>query len=857
MHNLISDLRYGFRMMRKAPMFTAIATLSLALGIGANTALYSVTDAVLMKTLPVKDPEQLVVFNWQAGKAFRTSGLRGTFVPGGYAEGMRGGSPFQKRLFEQMRDTQRNDAHSPLSSVFAYSDIDNVTLVADHQAEEIPAQVVSGEYFASLGVKPGLGRLIGPADDAPGAVPVAVISHAYWQARFASDPSVVGRTVRLNQSEFAIIGVTAVGFEPPVQVGTTPISISTPLSTEPILNRAHPLVDKPGKPAAWFLYVMGRLKPGATLAQAAASLDGPFQALAMEMMPAPTKPDQPATLSTKELPHLLARDGARGPWEVRSIYASTIYLLFGVVGLVLLIACANVANLLLTRAAQRASEITVRLALGAGRGRLMQQLLTESLMLSCLGGALGALFAVWGKDALAAVGAFGAILPTDIDYALNWRVLSFTIVVSVVTGVLFGFVPAWRSASLDLAPALKDGAKGSSSIARSWFSRSLVVGQVAVSLVLLVGAGLFMRTLLNLQRVEVGFNQERLLSFSLRPGSAGYSGVRGNELYKTVVERLDALPGVRAATFAQMPLLAHYMYTESLILPGENRKSAPDRETRLLVVRENFLEAMEIGLLRGRALTDQDTEAGLKVAVVSESLARDYFKGKDPIGQRVSFEGNDPSEFEIVGVTRDIKYTSQREEQGALIYVPWKQWAEPMSGMTFSVRTAGDPLSLAKTIQEMVRSVDDSLPISAMMAQTARSNETLSEETMYARLVGMFGGLALLLSAIGLYGVLSYSVTQRTSEIGIRMALGARSADVVGLVVRQALILSGIGVVVGAFAAVALRSVIASRLWGVEAADPLTFAAMAGALFFTALIACSVPARRATKVEPLKALRCE
>jgi predicted permease len=755
-----------------------------------------------------------------------------------------------------MRDAVRKDPNSPLSSVFAYSDFDNLTVAFGGEAEITSGQVVSGGYFAGLGVSPFLGRLIAEGDDVPSAAPAAVLSFGYWRDRFASDPAIIGREIKVNQIPFTVIGVTPDSFEPPAQVGQA-FRISLPIAFEPLLEKQSPMVDTPTKLAPWWLNVMGRLKPGATLAQAQSTLDGPFQVLALQMMPAPTKPDQPATLEAKDYPHLLLRPGARGPWEMRSVYSPKIYLLFGVVGLVLLLACANVANLLLTRSAQRASEITVRLAMGASRGRLMRQMLTESLLLSALGGLLGALFAVWGKDALMAVGAFGSLLPTEVSYSLSWRVLLFTAGVSLATGVLFGFVPAWRSANLDLAPTLKEGSRNGVSITKSWITRSLVVAQVAVSLVLLVGAGLFLRTLLNLQRVDIGFNPRSLLVFNLNPGAAGYSGERLNQFYTQVSSRLDALPGASATTFAQMPLIARYYYGEGLILPGETVKAAPDRQTGMLMVRENYLKALQIPVIRGRGFTESDTEAGPKVAIVNETLAQKFFPGKDPIGKRIGFGESTLGQFEIVGVVRDIKYNRQREDKDALTFVPWRQWTEPMTGMTFSVRTLGDPLAAVKAVRDIVRGIDDAIPVAEVKTQVAQSAETLSEEGMYARLVGLFAALALLLAAIGLHGVMAYSVTQRRSEIGLRMALGARTGNVLRLILGQAVGLVTVGVVVGMVAALALRQVVASRLWGVEALDPATFALVSVTLLLTAVVASSIPARRAARVDPLKALRCE
>ena len=855
---LLQDVRFGLRMMRKTPGFTLIAVLSLALGIGANTALFRLIDAVLLKTLPVKEPGRLVLFNWQAGRVFRTNGTRGTFV-GGYPPGMRGGSSFQSYAVDRLREEQSNDANSPLSDLFAFAWLGNVNVMADGQAEMAGGQVVSGNYFVGLGVPPLLGRLMTDADDDASAAPVAVLSHHYWQERFGADPAIVGKQVNVNQTTFTIIGVTPPAFNGALQVQQRP-AITLPLAFQPVLERERLMMDRPGRAGPWWLNLMGRLKPGATAEQAQASLDGTFQSLALERMPPPRKENEPAQIESKDYPHLLGLPGSRGMWEMRSVYSSTLYLMLGVVGLVLLIACANVANLLLARAALRASEITMRLAVGAGRWRLIRQLLTESMLLAGLAGAVGVLFALWGKEALLKLnGQQGGFLPGNLEASLSWRVLGFTVGVSLLTGVLFGLAPAWRATRLDLTTSLKESNRSSSGVSRSRLSKALVVAQVTMSLLLLVGAGLFIRTLRNLQQVEVGFNQERLLIFTLRPGANGYKDERLVQLYDQMFARLETIPGVRSATFGHVPLLAYNIDSEGLILPGETAQSASLHLTNREIVRENYLDTMEIPLLRGRGFTSHDNASAPKVAIVSETLARKYFPDDDPIGKRVGFDFDAKSggQIEIVGIARDIKYTSQREEDTPLIYQPWLQQTDALGEMYFALRADGDPLSLAHAVREAVRQVDNSLPIMDLNTQVAQAHETLTQERLFANLLGFFGALALLLAAIGLYGVMAYSVAQRTHEIGIRMALGAQTAAVLRLVIWQGMKLVLIGVVVGTVAAVALKQIIASQLYGVQATDPLTFVLVGVLLMVIALFACWVPARRATKVDPMVALRYE
>lgn len=854
MYTLLQDLRYGLRILRKSPGFATIAVLSLALGIGANTALFSSVDAVLLKTLPVKDPERLVLFNWEAGRPFRLSGTRGIYV-GGLPPGRRGSSSFQPALFEKMREEVKT-GNTPLTDLFAFANFWEQNALIDGQAELTRMCGVSGGYFAGVGVPAKLGRTLTDEDDNVSAPPAAMISHAYWQERFGADPSVIGKQIKLNQNVFTIVGVTPAGFNGTLQVDDRP-SITIPLAFEPmLLGENSAMVKRNGRPGSWWLHVMGRMKPGATLAQAKDSLNGSFQALALEMMPTPRKENEKAQIEAKDYPILVALPGARGMWEMRKIYSRTIYLLFGVVGLVLLIACANVANLLLARSASRGGEITVRLAVGAGRWRLVRQLLTESVLLASLGGALGVLFAFWGKEALSALGSVrGSFLPPGDDYSLNWRVLGFTVGVSLLTGIVFGLAPAWRATRADLTSAMKTSNRGSSVITRSRLIKSLVVIQVAMSLVLLVGAGLFVRTLRNLEHVDVGFNQQNLLLFSLKPSAVGYKDEKLAQFYERLLPRLDAIPGARLATFGSVPLIANYMNNLSLILPGETAQSAPEHSTNVQIVRENYFATMEVPFVRGRGFSPQDNEKSQKVAIVSEKLAQKFFPDQDPIGKRVSMEI--AKDIEIVGIVRDTKYNSQRDETEPLIYMPWRQQLSDVGEMFFAVRVVGDPLALVPAVRDVVRNEDINLPVTRVSTQLQQTRDTLVEERTFAGLVSFFGALALLLAAIGLYGVMAYAVTQRRHEMGIRMALGARAIDVLRLVIRNGASLALVGIVLGLGGAFAATRLMKSMLFGVTATDVTTFVVVSIAILVVAVLACYVPARRAAKVDPMEALRYE
>jgi len=543
--------------------------------------------------------------------------------------------------------------------------------------------------------------------------------------------------------------------------------------------------------------------------------------------------------------------------------------LMGVVGLVLLIACANVANLLLSRAGGRQREIGLRLALGASRGRLIRQLLTESILLSMLGGFLGILFAIWIKDGLIAVTLWGGRGMPALEPRLDWRVLGFTLALSLLTGIIFGLAPAWRTTKVDLTPSLKDGLRASTSIHRSFLSRGLVVVQVALSLLLLVGAGLFVRTLLNLQRVDPGFNTQNLLLFGVEPGLIGYKDEKLRQLYQQISERLESVPGVQAVTFSRMPLLAFGSSSSSVFL-REALSQTPDSEGRIKpsgdgyrhTVRENFLEAMGIPLLQGRTLGPQDTTSSPRVVVVNQTFANQFFPNQNPIGKRFTLDPAKPDEIEIVGLCKDAKYTSQRDDIPPTIYGSYRQ-ERPLPDATFEVRTTGDPAAAIASVRSVMREIDPNLPILSVKTQVEQADEALRMERLFAKLVTLFALVAQQLAAIGLFGVLAYMVSQRTHEIGIRMALGASRANVLKMIVQQGMVLVVLGVALGLVGAYVLTKYLESwvglskMLFGVKVSDPLTYGVIAILLTIVAFIACYIPARRATKVDPLVALRYE
>jgi len=869
---LFRDLRYGLRMLRRSPGMTAVAILSLALGIGANTALFSVVDAVLLKTLAVEHPEQLVIFEWQSGRPFRVSGMSGTShvdVPAG----QRGLSLFRYDVVQQMQKAQIAETQNPLSDLFAFGPIPEVTAKVGDQPQVVSGQAVSGNYYSGLRVQPILGRAITDDDDRAGASPVVMLSYQFWQQEFGADSSVIGQSLTLNQQSFTIVGITPPAFNSTLQVGYSP-AITIALNLEPLLKGERSNLGKNGQ-GVWWLNVMGRLKDGATQSQARDSLNITFQVAALAAMPPPRRSNQPVQIESKDYPQLIVEAGDRGMLDTRKSYASTIYGLFIVVALVLLIACVNLANLLLARSALRGPEIKVRLAVGAGRWRLIRQLLTESLLLAMVGGIVGVFFAYWFKNALGALtNEEHGFLPKGVTLSLNWRVLGFTLGVSLFTGVLFGLAPAWRATHLDLHSTLKHSGRTTSSMSR--LSKGLLVVQVAISALLLVGAGLFIRTLHNLQRVNVGFNQENLLIFTLQPAQVGYKDGQLLRFYEQLFERLDHLPGVHAATFARVRLISNDNWMNDFLLPGETMDTAPVRDTMRQMIRENYFATMEIPFLRGREFTAQDDSHSPDVAIVNQKFAQQFFPNDDVLGKRVSFgksigPNNQKHELEIIGVVADTKYMSQREKIQPLLYTPWQQQSADIGEMHFALRTTGDPAALVPQVREVIHNLDSNLPVTEIDTQSGRSEITLAPERLYARLFSFFGALALTLAGIGLFGVLAYSVSQRTKEIGIRMAFGAQATNVIVMVIWQGMKLVLLGLCVSSLIGYALVRLLNNKyfgpdtwqqrmkeqLYGVTMGDPLTLIVIASLLTFVALLACWLPARRAAKVDPLVALRYE
>ena len=852
LEQLFQDLRYAVRQLRRTPGFATVAVLSLALGIGANTAIFSLVDDVLLKMLPVKNPSELVLFHW-ASKVGWVGQVSGSWEMNPVTK-VATCTSFSARAFESFRDN-----NSTLAAVCAFAPITDFTLIVDGQAEASQAfggQVVSGGYYAALGVPAIVGRTITPEDDRPGAEPVAVISHRYWQRRFNGDPAVVGKAISVNRTSVVIVGVTPPQFVGALDVGNAP-DISLPLAMLPAVD---PNISKnAGLPGGmWWLRVMGRLKPGATSEQARANLEGVFHQSAVEDAAAMPSRGQVAGKPANEIPQLGLEPGGQGLNSARHSYTQMLMVLTGLVGLVLVIACANVANLLLARGAARRREIAARLALGASRSRLVRQLLTESGLLVLLGAAAGVLVAYWGRVLLAAMNPLGTpVTPAlELSAALDGRVLGFTVMVAVASGLLFGLVPALRATRVDLSTEFQGGSRTLSGGNRSRLAKTLLIVQVALSLVLLVGAGLFVRTLRNLQSVDVGIKRERLLLFELTAWSSGTDHAGQVTLHQRVLERIGAIPGVRSATFSRMPLLTGGAWNTRVAVPGHPPPRGKTDTAMLNAVDGDFFTTFGIPVILGRTFTRRDDAQATKVVVINETMAHQFFGDENPVGRR--FErifGPNKTDLEIVGVVGDARYASVKGKIPATAYLPFSQ--EPEGWANYAVRTNGDPEAMVASIRAAVREIDPNLPLANVRTQEAQIEKLFARERLFARFSSFFGVLALALVCVGLYGLMSYAVTCRTGEIGIRIALGALPRRVLGMILRESLTLVMAGAAIGLAAASLLTSTVEKMLFGVVRFDPATYGAMTLLLAVAALLAAWLPARRAAKVDPMVALRCE
>ena len=851
METLLRDIRYAIRSLLRQPGFTAIVVITLALGIGANTAIFSLIDALLFKSLPVEDPQQLVLFS-----TVRQAGNDVTF---------------SYPLFERFNQANHSFAGIIASNGGATMRMTVAEPGASGQLESVQTEQVSGNYFSVLGVKAVAGRTLTAEDDrASDPQPVAVISYDFWQHRFGLDPGVVGRKIILEDFPFTVIGVAPRGFSG-FEVGAKPdLWWSLKMTPQVYVGTKWP---------SWLL-VMGRLLPGVSVEQARAELNAIHRQRLNEISPERLSQLTPTERSNYFAPRIELAPGGAGWTHLRKPFRQPLLILMMVVSLVLVIACANVANLLLSRAAARHKEIAVRLALGAGRLRLIRQLLTESLVLALTGGALGLLFAYLGTQLLLTY--LPQERPAFLNVSPDARVLGFTLAVSVLTGILFGLAPALRATRLDLTTSLKEKVgSGSSGRYRLTLNRVLIVGQLGLSLFLLIGAGLFVRSLQKLNGLDVGFDRENVVVFSVEPGN-GFSVAQQTSLYKQLLARLEALPGAHKASVSGYPPLNRMpTANNSVTVPGRTPTAGEDTSCQLLWVGPKFFETMNMPLLQGRdfgqpeerplesdpsqravgqAVRDATPsgEAAPLSAVINQTMANYFFGNENALGKRFYFMVGSlkAQPFQVIGVVKDAKYKSLRETSRRAFYLSYFQ--DPGDGaLTFLLRTNGNPTGLGSAIERTVRELNPRLRVVGLKTMDDLVNESLAQERFVAQLASFFSLFALLLASIGLYGVISYAVTRRTNEIGIRMALGARGSDVMTLVIRNGMMLALIGVALGLTAAFGLTRLMGSLLFGVTATDTLTFVTVPLCLIIVALIACYVPARRATKVDPLVALRYE
>ncbi|HZS05588.1 MAG TPA: ABC transporter permease [Blastocatellia bacterium] len=805
----LQDLRYGVRMLLKRPGFTLVAIATLALGIGANTAIFSVVNAVMLRPLPYPEPERVMQLGLDLSGGTMTA---------------------SQPKFVFWRDHQQS-----FEAVAATQGVGSgINLAGGDEPEYVRGLRVSADFFSVIGIGPRVGRGFTPQEDSPTGERVVILSHELWQRRFAADPALVGKAISLNSENYTVVGVMPEGFE-----YTSPADLFVPLRTNPASrDEGHNYT------------VLGRLRPGVTLAQANSD---------MQLVFAGFKAAYPQMLWKRET-------GISVRPYLESLTVSVrplLLILLGAVGFVLLIACVNVANLQLVRAAARQREMAIRRAMGAGVGRIVRQLVTEGVLLALAGGAAGLLLAVWGTEMLVAL-VPERMIPRVAESHPDWRVLVFTLVTSVVTGLIFALAPAIQAARVDVNHSLKEGeGKGTVGVGRGRLRNVLVIIEVALSLVLLAGAALLVRSFANLRQVEPGFDPHGVLTFQIAPNGARYETTAGNaDLFRRALERIKSLPGVEAAAVtSNLPLDAWLNLTVEVEGRPESQSS-----TEYRMVTPEYFRVMKMKLKEGREFTEADKAGAESVVIVNESYARRFLAKDGPLGQHLvvqrSVEGSRP--IEVVGVVADAKQFGLNTQAPPTVFVPIDQIpdkllkvARQFVTMKFVIRTSVDPLSLAAAVKKEMLGLDASLPVTAVRSMDQVVERSLAPNRLNMTLLGVFAAIGLLLAAVGIYGVMSYSVAQRTGEIGIRMALGARGADVMKLVLRHGMKLALVGVVTGLGGAFALTRVMEGMLFGVSATDPLTFTVIALLLVAVALLACWLPARRATKVDPLVALRYE
>jgi predicted permease len=832
------DLRFAARTLGRHPGFALTATLTLALGIGANTAIFTMFDAILLRHLPVREPSRLVMFKDDLGTGTST------------------GSPpvgpwryFSTEVYRDLRDQRLG-----FSSLAAVRSGDTEVLIrtpggaAGTQAERGNAQLVSGNYFDTMGVDAALGRTLTERDDRPDAPPVTVLSDRYWRGKMGADRGVIGSTVVLNATAFTVVGVTAPEFFG--ERVRRPPDFWMPLSFQPQIELRPSALEQSD---TYWLNLIGRRAPGVSMAQAQTATTAALQRFLTHQAGAKLTADRRQEIQSSRVE--LSR-GANGISGLRYLYSQPLRVLLVVVGLVLLIACANVANLLLTRAASRRGEISMRIALGAGRGRLIRQLLTESLLLAALGAVCGVILAGWITRALMSLVASPT---TPVQASLNAPVLAFTLAIALAAGLLFGIAPALQASRIDLVGAMKARqGSGSSSGRVSRAVPGLVAVQIAVSLVLLVGAGLFARTLVNVERAPLGFVPDHVLLARVNPRLAGYKPQTAIVMYPRVYERLGALPGVQSVTMARYSPLSGTTSTNGAVIDGYTPRANEDVAVENIPIGPSYAETMGMRLVQGRGIGIRDIAGRAPVAMVNQAFVRRYLPTTNPLGRHIGFDTSKPPDIEIVGVLGDAQFHDARKEINPIVFTAMAQGDSELAlDCEFAVRTAGDPSGAAAEVREAIAGIDPGLPVNDPRPLAAQVSNTFDTERLAARLVTLFGVLALLLAAVGLYGTFAQTVAQRTNEIGVRIALGAARGQVVWMILRQMSVLVLAGIAVGVPVAAMAARIVSAQLFGVKAIDAVSFGAAVGTLVLVSLLAGFIPARRVTRIDPVVALRAD
>jgi predicted permease len=830
MSSLLQDLRYALRTLAKAPGFTFIVVCTLSLGIGANTAIFTLMDQVLLRALPVRHPQELVVLDPNGANMGRIEGDHAFSYP------------MYKDLRAQAHVFDGVAARFPVAA----------TMLHQGRSERVRAELVSGNYFQVLGLTVASGRLFSDADEqTESGHPFVVLAHGFWQRRFGANPAVVGTTIHLDGFPMTVVGVASPAFNG-FTVGS-PADLFVPLMMRAEMIPTDPKGALMDRRTMW-LNIVARLRPGVSAEQAQTEATVIFRRTRQEelkQIPARSGSFNKRFLETR----VDALPGYRGLSEMRDQFSTPVIVLMTMVGLVLLIACANVANLLVARAPGRQREIAIRLALGASRARIVQQLLIESLALALLGGGAGVLVSIWAADLLLKALPFEGAARTFVSTP-DARVLLFALGVSVLTGVLFGLLPAWQTARPRLVPALKEEGGAVVSSGHVWLRKGLVVAQVALSLLLLVGAGLFARSLWNLRSLDPGFRVDRMMTFALDPSLNGYPTEQASQVFARLRDQLARQPGVLSVSLAANRPLSGDVWMATVNVDGYQAKDAENLNPHMNTVGPDYFRTMGMALVAGREFTEGDGATAPKVAVINEAMARYFYRGQNPIGRRFGIGRGTATDIEIVGVVKDGKEADLRKEPARSFYIPYMQ-DSGVGQMTFFVRTRSDAVLTADGLRRIVRQVDAAIPVFQLKSMEAVADESLFVDRMVALLSASFGALATLLAAVGLYGVMSYAVARRTREIGLRMALGADAASVVWMVMREVVMMAAIGVAVGLPLAVASGRLISSLLFGVSAADPGTLVGATGLLLTVALLAGYVPAGQATRVDPMRALRWE